>query len=316
MLAGFASSAGATIVYVQSHDVGNNTWLGDLYSMTDTGTSQAPLVTATDLPSGFSVNSLSSPSVLPAGSTLAFSGTNNEYCTQPLGGCGYNYDSIYTLAGGAVTQISPAVKDVGGVAASEDPSHLTADGRVIYEYTFVDFGGSPPTPDYAAETLNVAPLSPTGSAGGTGDGATQWVTQKDLAAGNWPSISSNFAPDPIDGSLLAYFTDFYASPGDTLWIGSQTNTNPIDVTTDPGQSAVAWSPSGAQLAVLDEFDSNGAARTTAIARGSGFCRRRRGPTRRSCSPTRLPGPRSTAVRPSTAAASPTPAATRSSSPPR
>jgi hypothetical protein len=226
--------AHATIIYRQ-YDT------DEIWAMGDDGSSPHVLVSSADVPGVAPGSAIFGANALPTGGTVSFGDQTAQDCGG-TGPCGLYFASVYTLSNGAVTRQSPPLQYETNVQSSEIPSALTADGRLIFGLDVQDFSG-PGMPESATQSFFVQPL-------GQPLSATLWGTQP-----SGSGIFYVFAPDPVDGSLLAYFTDTGGTPPSTLFIGEQANQNPTTVIADPGVTALAWSPDASEFADIDEIGS-------------------------------------------------------------
>lgn len=226
------ASALAQIIYTHGNDI---------WAMNDNGSTPHLLVSAADAPPTYQ---LQGPNVLPNGITVAFAGTTNEF--QNGGGiqgdCGEGCQGIYTLSNGVVTRSSGAPGSVDDFGSFENYPTLTGDGRVIFDFITVDFSGGEASGGTSA--IDVRPLSPSGQT------AAAWATEPDASTGV-PGLEA----DPANGSLLAYFTDFSASPPNVLYIGNQANQSPTALIADPWAASFAWNPGGTEFADVDGADT-------------------------------------------------------------
>ncbi len=237
-----AGGASAEIVYTQgtSAALSNGSWPtpSSIYAMNDDGTDQHLLLSASQVSSGsIALSSLCCSSLLPDSNIMMFDGFDYANVNAVEGGDGRMYDGVYQLANGSLSRLSAAPEAAGGYQSSDGPPALLADGGVVYDETGCTYGGSPPEVTGCSSQLYEQPQG--------GGAATPWG----YSAGGLAGPPTTYVGDPADAGLLAYVN--YVSANEIL-IGNQANTQVTTVATEPyNMGAVAWDPTGTELAVLD-----------------------------------------------------------------
>jgi hypothetical protein len=173
-----------------------------------TGTDNRVLITNQD-----GISDPSQPSLAPNSTNLAFRASAPALPGSSGGeSCGYNCVGIYSLIGGTLRRVSPAVvscaADTENCATKidNDPS-MTTDGHVVYLHAGSLFG-LPLCTAYHCTTWGASSVVFLEQSDVGGDAPKQWQTPSDTAfEGNYQPQGypgSNPVADPANANLIAY----------------------------------------------------------------------------------------------------------------
>ncbi len=243
---GMTSQARATIVYQHGSDI----WM-----MNDNGTGARALASSAHFP-GLGPWKLGDPDVLPGASTVVFSATTSAYddgpANGPPGGCGLECTGTYRLHAGVLTRLSPNPSRCGAsqqwCTSFETTPRVSAGGLVLYDYFLTAWDYSclelPCTWEFSDSVHEVDSRSLA-----TGGSEAKW--RGSSVSGQQLSTDALPAPDPADGSLVAYAENVPCTAQGCAYdvhVGNQQGSVDRVVVYDDGPfNSLAWLPDGSGL---------------------------------------------------------------------